>query len=158
MAKPSRVEEYFNTLHKEIDLLLPHLHKNRKISQIHYGGGSPSSMPLHFIRSLNEHLLEAFDTIEQPEIAIECHPGYLDTTDWQYLLDSGFNRFSLGIQDFNANVLNTVNRRPSILPVEDIMNILRKGGAKVNSIYLWLARTNCSRVCFYYRSCHKTTS
>ena len=61
-------------------------------------------MPLHFIRSLNEHLLEAFDTIEQPEIAIECHPGYLDTTDWQYLLDSGFNRFSLGIQDFNANV------------------------------------------------------
>ncbi|WP_455106076.1 oxygen-independent coproporphyrinogen III oxidase [Prevotella pallens] len=137
MAKPSRVEEYFNTLHKEIDLLLPHLRKNRKISQIHYGGGSPSSMPLHFIRSLNEHLLEAFDTIEQPEIAIECHPGYLDTTDWQYLLDSGFNRFSLGIQDFNANVLNTVNRRPSILPVEDIMNILRKGGAKVNFDFIY---------------------
>lgn len=41
MAKPDRITEYFETLHKEIDLLLPHLRKDRRISQIHYGGGSP---------------------------------------------------------------------------------------------------------------------
>jgi coproporphyrinogen dehydrogenase len=137
MAQPKRIEEYFKTLHKEIDLLLPHLRKDRRISQIHYGGGSPSSMPLSLIRGINEHLLSAFSTIDKPEIAIECHPGYLESNDWQYLLDSGFNRFSLGIQDFNTDVLRTVNRRPSLLPVADIMEILRKGGAKVNFDFIY---------------------
>ena len=137
MAQPKRIEEYFETLHQEIDLLLPHLRKDRRISQIHYGGGSPSSMPLPLIRGINEHLLSAFSTIDKPEIAIECHPGYLESNDWQYLLDSGFNRFSLGIQDFNTDVLRTVNRRPSLLPVPDIMEILRKGGAKVNFDFIY---------------------
>ena len=137
MAKPDRITEYFETLHKEIDLLLPHLRKDRRISQIHYGGGSPSSMPLPLIRGVNEHLLSAFETIENPEIAIECHPGYLKAEDWHYLLGSGFNRFSLGIQDFNADVLHTVNRQPSLLPVAKIMDILRKGGAKVNFDFIY---------------------
>ena len=137
MAQPKRIEEYFETLHQEIDLLLPHLRKDRRISQIHYGGGSPSSMPLPLIRGINEHLLSAFSTIDKPEIAIECHPGYLESNDWQYLLDSGFNRFSLGIQDFNTDVLRTVNRRQSLLPVADIMEILRKGGAKVNFDFIY---------------------
>ena len=118
MAKPDRITEYFETLHKEIDLLLPHLRKDRRISQIHYGGGSPSSMPLPLIRAVNEHLLSAFETIENPEIAIECHPGYLKAEDWHYLLCSGFNRFSLGIQDFNADVLHTVNRPPHCFPLQ----------------------------------------
>ena len=137
MAQPKRIEEYFETLHQEIDLLLPHLRKDRRISQIHYGGGSPSSMPLALIRGINEHLLSAFSTIDKPEIAIECHPGYLESNDWQYLLDSGFNRFSLGIQDFNTDVLRTLNRRPSLLPVADIMEILRKGGTKVNFDFIY---------------------
>ena len=137
MAQPKRIEEYFETLHQEIDLLLPHLRKDRRISQIHYGGGSPSSMPLPLIRGINEHLLSAFSTIDKSEIAIECHPGYLESNDWQYLLDSGFNRFSLGIQDFNTDVLRTVSRRPSLLPVADIMEILRKGGAKVNFDFIY---------------------
>ncbi len=137
MAKSERIEAYFAALHKEIDLLLPHLRKGRKISQIHYGGGSPSSMPLTHIRALNEHLLSAFDTIDQPEIAIECHPGYLKMEDWQYLLDSRFNRFSLGIQDFDDEVLHAVNRHPSLLPVSDIIQLLRGGGARVNFDFIY---------------------
>ena len=137
MAKSERIEAYFAALHKEIDLLLPHLRKDRKISQIHYGGGSPSSMPLTHIRALNEHLLSAFDTIDQPEIAIECHPGYLKMEDWQYLLDSRFNRFSLGIQDFDDEVLHAVNRHPSLLPVADIIEVLRSGGARVNFDFIY---------------------
>ena len=137
MAKSERIEAYFAALHKEIDLLLPHLRKDRKISQIHYGGGSPSSMPLTHIRALNEHLLSAFDTIDQPEIAIECHPGYLKMEDWQYLLDSRFNRFSLGIQDFDDEVLHAVNRHPSLLPVADIIEVLRSEGARVNFDFIY---------------------
>lgn len=137
MAKDDRIEAYFQAIHQEINLLLPHLSKDRRISQIHYGGGSPSSMPLHYIKAVNEHLLSAFDVIEQPEIAIECHPGYLQKDDWEYLTRCGFTRYSLGIQDFNDEVLHTVNRRPSLLPVEDILHILRANGARVNFDFIY---------------------
>lgn len=137
MAREDRIEAYFRALHQEIDILLPHIRKDRKISQIHYGGGSPSSMPLHYIKEVNEHLLSAFDVIDRPEIAIECHPGYLQREDWAYLVQCGFTRYSLGIQDFNDEVLHTVNRRQSLLPVEDILKILRDGGARVNFDFIY---------------------
>ena len=137
MARNEVVEAYFDALHREINLLLPHLDKGRKISQIHYGGGSPTSVPLHHIKRLNEHLLGSFGTIENPEIAIECHPAYLNDEHWEQLIGCGFTRYSLGIQDFDDNVLRTVNRRPSLLPVEHIVERLRQSGAKVNLDFIY---------------------
>lgn len=137
MAKDEHIAAYFKALHQEIDLLLPHIQKDRRISQIHYGGGSPSSMPLHYIKELNEHLLSSFDVIECPEIAIECHPGYLSNSDWEFLAQCGFTRYSLGIQDFNNKVLKAVNRRPSLLPIEEILTIIRTSGARVNFDFIY---------------------
>ena len=45
MAKPEMVKAYVDALHREIDLVASHISSNRKISQIHYGGGSPTSIP-----------------------------------------------------------------------------------------------------------------
>jgi coproporphyrinogen III oxidase, anaerobic (EC 1.3.99.22) len=90
------------------------------IAQIHYGGGSPTSIPVERLRELNEHMRERFLTIQDPEIAIECHPGYLDESYWEALTQAGFNRISLGVQDFDEKVLKTVNRRASLLPMETI--------------------------------------
>lgn len=132
MARPEKVEEYVKALHKEIDLLIPLLDKNRLVSQIHYGGGSPTALPIPLIRELNEHLLSGFRTIERPEIAIECHPGYLNREDWRELTRCGFNRYSIGVQDFNEAVLKTVNRRPSLLPMEEIFSLIRETGARIN--------------------------
>src|SRR3712207_3837257 len=132
MARPEKVEEYVKALHKEIDLLIPLLDKNRLVSQIHYGGGSPTALPIPLIRELNEHLLSGFRTIERPEIAIECHPGYLNREDWRELTRCGFNRYSIGVQDFNQAVLKTVNRRPSLLPMEEIFSLIRETGARIN--------------------------
>ncbi|WP_455641310.1 oxygen-independent coproporphyrinogen III oxidase [Parabacteroides sp.] len=137
MMKPEVVERYISAIHQEIDRVKERLAPGRKISQIHYGGGSPTAMPVHYLKELNEHLLSDFDTIEQPEIAIECHPGYLDETYWQSLTEAGFNRFSLGVQDFNEKVLKTVNRRPALLPVETIFGILREKGARINMDFIY---------------------
>lgn len=137
MARPEVVEEYVKSLHREIDILMPMLDKNRKISQIHYGGGSPTAINLKYIRELNEHLLSSFSTIDRPEIAIECHPGYLTREDWTALSECGFTRFSIGIQDFNPQVLKTVNRRPSLIPEEDIFDILRSKGARINLDFIY---------------------
>lgn len=133
-AMPDRewIDKYVATLHKEIDLLLPLLDRDKRISQIHYGGGSPTALPYTVLKELNEHLLSHFSTIDTPEIAIECHPAYLTEQDWEGLTESYFNRFSIGVQDLNPVVLKAVNRRPSALPLEQIFSLLRTKGVSIN--------------------------
>ncbi len=133
----SVISRYVTALHAEIDIVAAHIDKGRRISQIHYGGGTPTIMPISVLRELNAHLLSIFDTIEQPEIAIECHPGYLSAEQWQQLTESRFNRFSIGVQDFDTSVLKVVGRTPAAMPIEDIMPILRKAGASVSMDFLY---------------------
>ena len=136
-GKPETIKAYVEALHREIDLVTRHIDCHRKIAQIHYGGGSPTSIPIPMIRELNEHLLSIAPTIEKPEIAIECHPGYLTVDDWQQLTTCGFTRYSIGIQDLREEVLKAVNRRPSLLPIVDILKILRTSGATVNLDFIY---------------------
>ena len=136
-AKSDVVRAYVDALHHEIDMVVSHIKGNRMISQIHYGGGSPTSLPISVIRELNDHLLSIAPTIEKPEIAIECHPGYLSEDDWTQLADCGFTRYSLGIQDLRSDVLKVVNRRPSLIPISDILSIIRASGATVNMDFLY---------------------
>ena len=104
MASPEKIKSYIEAVKKEIKMVIPLLDKSRKVSQIHYGGGSPTSIPLTYIKEINELILSEFETIEYPEIAIECHPVYLNEKDWEMLSSLGFTRFSLGIQDFDNDV------------------------------------------------------
>ena len=137
MGKDGMLERYVAALHKEIDIVAAHIRPDRSISQIHYGGGSPTALPIHYIHELNDHMLSLLPVIDRPEIAIECHPGYLTAYDWQKLIECGFTRYSLGIQDFDERVLKAVNRRPSLLPIEEILHLLRSSGATVNLDFLF---------------------
>lgn len=131
------VKEYIETLKKEIRMVLPLLDHSRKISQIHYGGGTPTSQPVSVIKEINRIILSEFECIENPEIAIECHPGYLDEDYWNDLIDAGFNRISIGIQDFNEEVLKASARKSSRMAIEDIIHILRSKGISVNMDFIY---------------------
>ena len=137
MAKDEVIGTYVDALKKEIRKVIPLLDKNRKISQIHYGGGSPSSIPLHYLQEINELLLSQFSCTDAPEIAIECHPGYLDENNWMELINAGFNRCSIGVQDFNEKVLKGVNRRPSLLDMETIFGLLRAHNVSINMDFIY---------------------
>ncbi len=137
MTAKKTVDRYISALHTEIDKVAGKLNNRRKIAQIHYGGGTPTLLPVSTLRELNRHLLAGFECIDQPEIAIECHPGYMDESYWTELTEAGFNRFSLGIQDFNDQVLKAVNRRPSLLPVETIVTSVRKKGMRINMDFIY---------------------
>lgn len=131
------VADYIHALKKEIKMVLPLLDHNRKVSQIHYGGGTPTSQPVSVLKEINELILSEFDCIENPEIAIECHPGYADEQYWNDLIDAGFNRISLGIQDFNSMVLQAANRKVSRLPIEEIVHLLRSKGISINMDFIY---------------------
>ncbi len=128
---------YIDALKKEIRMALPLLDHRRKISQIHYGGGTPTSQPVAVLKELNQMFLSEFDCIENPEIAIECHPGYMDEAYWNELTDAGFNRISIGIQDFDKDVLKAVNRRAACMPIEDVVRIIRSKGLSLNMDFIY---------------------
>lgn len=132
MRKAPEVEAYMQALLQEIELVLPLIDKGRKLAQIHYGGGTPSAAPLEWISRINQRLMEAFDPAPEQEISIECHPAYLDEQGWIALAEAGFNRISLGIQDFSPEVLKAVNRLPAQVKVERIFELLRARGIQLN--------------------------
>ncbi|MDD2513088.1 MAG: oxygen-independent coproporphyrinogen III oxidase [Proteiniphilum sp.] len=129
--------EYVDAVMREIQLVCTHIDPKRKIAQIHYGGGSPSTVDSTLIRQLNEALFSRFQTIDDPEIAIECHPGYMEERDFQLLIDAGFNRMSIGIQDFNTDVLKASNRLPSLLPMEQLFALLRERKIRINLDFIY---------------------
>ncbi len=137
MGKADVVSAYMEAVKKEISALLPLIDKNRKISQIHYGGGTPTAIPLHYLKEINEMFLSSFACIEHPEIAIECHPGYLNEKKWLQLIEAGFNRCSIGIQDFDEEVLKGVNRVPSLLPIEEVIALLHAHHLSVNFDFIY---------------------
>jgi oxygen-independent coproporphyrinogen III oxidase len=134
----ARVKDYINAVKSEILKVCNLLDSGRKISQIHFGGGTPNSIEPAYIRELVDLVSDRFDFIEDPEIAIECNPAYLERDYLDALKNMKFNRYSLGIQDFNAKVLQAVNRRPSALPVGELIGYIRNGGnAAVNLDFIY---------------------
>lgn len=137
MESLPHVKAYVDAVKKEMGLVLPLLDKDRRIAQIHYGGGTPNAIPVHFLEEINDMLLSSFSCIDRPEIAIECHPGYYTEKDWKELAKAGFNRCSIGVQDFDENVLRTCNRQPSRLPLETILPLLHEQGMSVNMDFIY---------------------
>ena len=132
ISKTSKVDEYISALKTEIQKILPLIDKNRKVSQIHFGGGTPNAIGANYLAEINAIFFNAFDFIEKAEIAIECNPAYLDFKYIDGLIEAGFNRFSLGIQDFNLDVLKGVNRQPSSLPVEEFVSYLKSKNSAIS--------------------------
>lgn len=137
MREKAAIGNYIDALKKEIRIVLPLLDHSRKISQIHYGGGTPTSQPVAVLKEINQMILSEFDCIENPEIAIECHPGYMNEQYWLDLIQAGFNRISIGVQDFNGDVLKTCNRKASRIPIEDIVKIIRDSGLSLNMDFIY---------------------
>ncbi len=125
------IHAYIQALKKEINMAGDYLDKqNRKVSQIHYGGGTPNSLDVSCLKEINDLFFKEYDFIDQPEIAIECHPAYLNESYIENLKESGFNRFSIGIQDFKADVLKLVNRQEPAIPVEQLVSLIKKDNPK----------------------------
>ncbi len=122
------IRRYVDAIITEIENVAKYLDKNRKVSQIHWGGGTPNSIRLDYVEEIMATLQKHFQFIEKPEIAMECHPAYLEYEDIDRLAAAGFNRLSLGVQDFDEEVLKLVNRAASKYPVKDLVHYLKEKG------------------------------
>ncbi|MCF6358963.1 MAG: radical SAM protein, partial [Draconibacterium sp.] len=116
-----KMNVYVDALKKEILMVKKHLDSKRKVSQVHWGGGTPNYLPIEMVEEIMSVIHQNFSFIKNPEIAMECHPALLTPQYIKKLVECKFNRFSLGIQDFKQEVLDNVNRDASIIPVEDLV-------------------------------------
>jgi oxygen-independent coproporphyrinogen-3 oxidase len=73
-----KMRVYVDAVKKEILRVKAMLDPTRKVSQVHWGGGTPNSLASDLIREIMDLIHENFSFIENPEIAIECHPALLD--------------------------------------------------------------------------------
>lgn len=130
--------QYIDALKKEISMIAPRIDKSRKVSQIHWGGGTPNALPVAMIGEVMSVFREEFSFLSSAEIALECNPAALDADYIQTLYDFGFNRMSIGVQDFRPEVLNVVNREVPSISIEKLIEIIRsKGQMSLNLDFIY---------------------
>jgi oxygen-independent coproporphyrinogen-3 oxidase len=125
------VAPYFKALEREIRLVSSYIDKNRTVSQVHFGGGTPNAVSFSCLENVIGLLRSEFRFITNPEIAIECDPASLDLSYVDSLIAAGFNRISFGIQDFNTEVLRLVNRRPPAVPPAMLLKHIREADHRI---------------------------
>lgn len=106
----ARIAEYLQYLKKEMDLIAPLIAPGRRVTQIHWGGGTPTHLTPEEILDIAVYMRSSFVVDPDAEMSVEVDPRELTQRHLGTLRHVGFNRISLGIQDFNPMVQAAVNR------------------------------------------------
>ena len=122
------LERYVDAVIKEIDYVSKKIDKKRKLTQVHWGGGTPNAISYKYIKRITDKLYDEFDFSDNYEMAIECNPAHLEFHHIELLKEYGFNRISVGIQDFREDVLHAINRKPSKHPIDQIIKKIHDEG------------------------------
>ncbi|NDO74891.1 MULTISPECIES: oxygen-independent coproporphyrinogen III oxidase [Shewanella] len=104
-----KADQYIEYLAAEIVKRAP-LFKHYTVTQMHWGGGTPTFLNPEQIIKLSSLLKSHFNFAEQGEYSIEVDPREIELSMLDALKEAGFNRISIGVQDFNKEVQAAVNR------------------------------------------------
>ena len=134
----SRAAPYLPQLHKEIALQGALFDRERMVDQLHWGGGTPTFISHDEMRDLMAKTREHFRLRDDDsgEYSIEVDPREADDATLAVLRELGFNRLSLGIQDFDPRVQKAVNRIQSEEQTLHVMSEARRLGFRSVSVDL----------------------
>ncbi len=124
------VKRYLQTLYDEIRLAAKKIGRKQPIAHLHLGGGSPSLLQAVELMELKSVLLECFTFTDDTEISLEFDPTDLDEDALLAFVAFGVTRASLGVQDFDPLVQNTINRLQSFEQTKFVIDTLRNYGVK----------------------------
>jgi oxygen-independent coproporphyrinogen-3 oxidase len=120
--------EYISYIEKELTLLLSGVTHRPQIKQLHLGGGTPNFLTSDELRALKNLIDRTCDIDPDAEVAIEVDPRTVTEDQIITLKDIGFNRISMGIQDFSEPVQEAINRHQSIELVTQLFKWIRSAG------------------------------
>lgn len=124
----SRTTEYLRYLAKEMDLVVARIGPDRRTAQLHFGGGTPTFLSADELRELMAMIRSHFDILPDAELGIEIDPRTVSDDTLALLAELGFNRTSFGVQDFDPDVQQAVNRIQPYEMVEKAVTASRKAG------------------------------
>lgn len=125
----SRSADYLKTLLAEIELVVQNLPADcREVSQVHFGGGTPNFFQPEEMTAIFEAIRSRFTILPDAEIAIEMHPRTSTKAFNRNLKTLGFNRISLGVQDFDQKVQALINRHQNFEMTKALIEELRSLG------------------------------
>lgn len=125
-----RAAIYLEYLERELDLHVQHLGRGQVVSQLHFGGGSPTFLSDEELARLMQTLRQRFELDPAGEFSIEVDPRTVTVQRLQALWDMGFNRLSFGVQDFDPDVQVAVHREQPAEQVFDLVKGARAIGFK----------------------------
>jgi len=130
-----KADTYLEFLAEEIASRAP-LFKDYTVKQLHWGGGTPSFLRHEQMTKLVELLKEKFTFAEQVEMSIEIDPREIEMDLAEHLYSLGFNRLSIGVQDIDEKVQQTINRVQSTEFIENFIAHAKEVGFKSINIDL----------------------
>jgi len=116
---------YLDRLKREIDSIGEKVDRTRPVVQMHWGGGTPTYLSVDQIEELCAHIRGRFTFDADAEISIEIDPVVTTAEQMTCLRRLGFNRVSMGVQDFNPEVQQAVRRIQSFEQTRDLVNVCR---------------------------------
>lgn len=124
----SRSAPYIRALAREMAMVARHVGPLRRVTQLHWGGGTPTFLMHDEMRAVMAATREHFDLASDAEISVELDPRHADDATLEVLADLGFNRASLGIQDFDPDVQRAVHRIQSVEDTRRVVDSARRLG------------------------------
>ncbi len=121
-------DRYIDALAREMDLVQRDLRTRRNVIQLHIGGGTPTFLSPEQLERLGGVIRERFTMLDGAELSIEIDPTVTTRDHIATLRGLGFNRVSLGVQDFDMTVLSSVNRPQTVDVTREIYDACREAG------------------------------
>ena len=126
----SRADAYLDVLEKEVALVARHLPNRRSFTQLHWGGGTPTFLDVKQLRRCHDIITRHFEFVPDGEKAVEIDPAITTRSQIDALAEMGFNRISMGVQDFDPRVQETVGRIQGEKETADLVQAARDNGFK----------------------------
>jgi oxygen-independent coproporphyrinogen-3 oxidase len=133
-----KAEAYLFRLHREIGMQGQLFERSRRLEQLHFGGGTPTFLETHELAGVLQQIDQHFglDGAADREYSIELDPRTVTETSLHDLAAMGFNRCSLGVQDFDPAVQQAVNRVQSVADTLHLIDAARREGFNAVSVDL----------------------
>ena len=126
--KKEMTTPYLSQIKKELELTSRLVNKNRVVEQIHFGGGTPTYFNSTELTELFNKIKDNYSISQNCEIGVEIDPRVTTVEHLKTLSQLGFNRLSMGIQDFNLKVQESINRVQSFEDTSEIFKHSRDLG------------------------------
>ena len=125
---PEAIDRYLDRVEREVTMVADQLGKRKKVSQFHWGGGTPSFLTeAQTIRAFGI-FSEKFEILQDTEVSIELDPRTTTKERVKLLKTLGFNRLSMGVQDFMHDVQEAIGRNQNSAMTISLYEMCRQEG------------------------------